>query len=142
MSSTLNPYVQYQDNARQAMEFYRDALGGNLTLMTFGDMGIEGPESSKVMHAQLETPAGFTLMASDTPDAMGYTPGANVAISISGDDVDALRTYFSKLSLGGEVTIPLSAQQWGAEFGMFTDQFGIRWMINIAVPSETSTDVS
>ena len=64
MTSRLNPYVSFSDNTRQAMEFYRDVFGGELTMNTFGEMAGAAPgEENKVMHAQLETPSGYTLMA-------------------------------------------------------------------------------
>ena len=69
------------------------------------------------MHAQLETPDGFTLMASDTGPAWARRPGTNFAVSLSGDD-DELRGYWEGLSEGGTVTMPLEKQMWGDEFGM------------------------
>jgi PhnB protein len=118
------------------MEFYRDVFGGELTLNTFGESGgAQGtPEADGIMHAQLETPAGFTLMASDTPAEMPYNPGDNISISLSGDDADELRGYWEKLSDGGTVTMALEKQMWGDEFGMCLDRFGIPWMVNISQP--------
>jgi PhnB protein len=134
MASRLNPYISFRDNARQAMEFYRDVFGGNLSVNTFGESGgAQGtPEADKIMHAQLETDRGFTLMASDTPAEMPYNPGNNISISLSGDDADDLRGYWAKLSDGGTVTMPLEKQMWGDEFGMCQDRFGIPWMVNIS----------
>ena len=86
------------------------------------------------MHGQLETPAGFTLMAADTPPGRSYSAGDNISISLSGDDGDELRGYWAKLSDGGTVTVPLEKQMWGDEFGMCTDKFGIAWMVNIGQP--------
>ena len=94
------------------------------------------PDADKIMHAQLETDSGFTLMASDTPPGMGmeHNPGDNISISLSGDDADELRGYWEKLSAGGTVTMPLEKQMWGDEFGMCVDRFGIPWMVNISQP--------
>src|SRR5690349_17039619 len=132
MTSRLNPYIGFSDNARQAMEFYRGVFGGELTLSTFGENGMaDSPDADKIMHAQLETPAGYTLMASDTPAGMDRTVGTNVSISLSGDDGDALRGYFTQLCEGGTVTMPMQKQMWGDEFGMCVDQFGIAWLVNI-----------
>ena len=136
MASLLNPYLSFSDTARQAMEFYRDVFGGELTLSTFGESGMaEGPDADKVMHAQLQTPAGYTLMASDTPTGMDGSVGSNISVSLSGDDGDDLRGYFARLSDGGAVTMPLEKQMWGDEFGMCVDQFGISWMVNISQPA-------
>jgi PhnB protein len=136
MTSRLNPYIGFSDTARQAMEFYRGVFGGNLTLSTFGESGMaDGPDADKIMHGQLETPAGYTLMASDTPAGMERTVGTNVSISLSGDDVEELRGYFAGLSDGGSVTMPLEKQMWGDEFGMCVDPFGVAWMVNISQPA-------
>ena len=136
MTSRLNPYLSFPDTARQALEFYRGVFGGELTLSTFGEAGgAEGPDADKVMHGQLETPAGYTLMASDTPAGMETTVGTNISLSLSGDDVDELRRYFAELSEGGTVTMPLEKQMWGDEFGMCLDRFGIVWMVNVSQPA-------
>lgn len=132
MTSRLNPYIQFRDTAKEALEFYARVFGGELTISTFGAMGVEGPEAEKIMHGMLTTPAGFRLMASDTPEQMEHTPGGNITISLSGDDADELRGWFAKLSDGADVTLPLAAQMWGDEFGMLTDRFGTSWMVNIA----------
>src|SRR4249919_2265260 len=135
VTSRLNPYISFKDNARQAMEFYKGVFGGGLTLNTFGEYGQpDSPDADKIMHAMLETDRGFTLMGADTPTGMERNPGDNITISLSGDDADELRGYWDKLSGGGTVTMPLEKQMWGDEFGMCVDQFGIPWMVNIAQP--------
>jgi PhnB protein len=132
MASRLNPYVSFDNSARQAMEFYRDVFGGDLTMNTFGEFGqADSPDADKIMHSQLETDSGFTLMASDTPAGMQRNAGDTITISLSGDDADSLRGYWEKLSDGGTVTMPLEKQMWGDEFGMCTDKFGIPWMVNV-----------
>ena len=132
MTSRLNPYISFGDTARPAMEFYRDVFGGELTVNTFGDYGAaEGADAAKVMHAQLETSSGYTLMASDTPPGMPRSEGSSISVSLSGDDADELRGYFAKLSDGGTVTMPLDKQMWGDEFGMCVDRYGTPWMVNI-----------
>jgi PhnB protein len=132
VASRLNPYLSFRDNAREAMEFYQGVFGGTLTVNTFGEYGAEGPDADKLMHAQLETDAGYTLMGADTPQGMEHNPGDNITISLSGDDADTLRGYFTKLSEGGNVSMPLEKQMWGDEFGQCTDRFGIGWLVNIA----------
>jgi len=132
MSSRLNPYISFRDNARQAMEFYKDVFGGTLALNTFGEYGDKSaPEANKIMHGMLETDSGFTLMGADTPPGMELNSGDNMAVSLSGDDADELRGYWAKLSSEGTVSVPLEKQMWGDEFGMCVDKFGIGWMVNI-----------
>lgn len=133
MASRLNPYISFTDNARAALEFYKTVFGGTLTLNTFSQYGAaDSPDAAKIMHGTLETDSGFTLMGADTPTGMDHTPGTNISISLSGDDLDELRGYWQKLSEGGTVSVPLEKQMWGDEFGMCVDMFGIGWMVDIA----------
>ncbi|MFX0539070.1 VOC family protein [Ornithinimicrobium sp. Y1847] len=135
MASRLNPYLSVPDGqARAAMERYRDIFGGELTISTFGEAGaIEGEGADGVMHAQLETPAGYTLMASDTPPGMPATPlNDGISISLSGDDEGELRGYWDGLAEGGQIVMALEPQMWGDTFGMLVDRFGVSWMVNIA----------
>jgi len=134
MASKLNPYLSFQDTARDAMEFYQSVFGGELFISTFGDMGdTDGAASDLVMHSSLQTPAGYTIFASDTPPGMPFTTGSQVTVSLSGDAGSAaeLRGYWEGLSADGTVQMPLDRQVWGDDFGMVTDRFGIGWMVNI-----------
>lgn len=133
MTSRLNPYVSFDGNAREAMEFYRGVFGGTLATTTFAEFGMtEGGQGDKIMHALLETDAGFALMGADLPPGMPHQPGNTMSISLSGDDAEQLRGYWGGLADGGTVTMPLEKQMWGDEFGMCTDRFGVGWMVNIA----------
>ena len=135
MASRLNPYLNFNGNARQALEFYNGVFGGELTLSTFAEFGMtDAPDADKIMHGQLETAAGYTIMAADTPPGMEYQGMHGFGVSLSGDDGDALRGYFEQLAAGGTVTMPLQKQVWGDEFGMCVDQFGISWLANISQP--------
>ncbi|HEX8508866.1 MAG TPA: VOC family protein [Propionibacteriaceae bacterium] len=136
MASLLTPYLSFRDNAREALEFYQQVFGGELTLSTFGEYGMaDTPQADQIMHGQLETPLGFTLMASDTPPGMEYSAGSQITVAITGDDVEELRGYFAKLTEGGEVSVPLEKQMWGDEYGACVDRFGTPWMANISTPS-------
>ena len=136
MASQLNPYLNFNGNARQALEFYTSVFGGKLNVSTFADFGTpkDAPDAGKIMHGQLETSAGYTIMAADTPPGMEYQGMHGFGVSLSGDDGDTLRGYWEKLSAGGTVTMPLQKQAWGDEFGMITDQFGVPWLVNISQP--------
>ncbi|HET9518429.1 MAG TPA: VOC family protein [Actinoplanes sp.] len=135
MTSQLNPYISFDGNAREAMEFYQSVFGGELTISTFGEFGTPDPSiADQVMHSQLRSPSGYVLMGSDTPPGMTYSPGTNITISLSGDDNDELRGYWDKLSATGTVSVPLEKQMWGDEFGACVDRFGIPWMVNIGQP--------
>lgn len=130
--TTLNPYISFDGTTADAMAFYQSVLGGELTSSSFDEFGVsEDPaDAGKIMHAQLVTDGGLTLMAADAPAAMPTTVGNNVAISLSGDDEAELRGFFDGLSAGGTVAIPFAAAPWGDVFGMFTDRFGISWLVN------------
>jgi PhnB protein len=130
----LNPYLAFKDNARETMEFYHSVFGGTLQMNTFKEFGAsqDPSENDKIMHSILEADNGMVLMGADTPDRMEYAPGTNISISLSGDDESQLRGYFEKLSAGGRVTMPLDKATWGDIFGMFTDKFGINWLVNIS----------
>ncbi|MFG2026096.1 VOC family protein [Streptomyces sp. NPDC048825] len=132
MATRLNPYLSFDGDARQAMEFYKEVFGGTLLLNTYGDFGQENtPLADKIMHGMLETPSGFTLMGADGAPGEEYTPGNNFSVALTGDDDAELRGYWEKLSVGGSVSVPLDKQMWGDVFGMCTDRFGIQWMVNI-----------
>ena len=136
MASRLNPYISFDGTAREAMEYYKEVFGGELSINTFGSFGQSDPAiADKIMHSQLETKNGFTIMASDTPPGMEVRSGGHITISLSGTDADDLRGYWEKLSDGGTVTMPLEKQMWGDEFGQCVDRFGVAWMVDI-VPSE------
>ena len=133
MSSTMNPYLSFRDNAREAMEFYQSVFGGTLESSTFGEMNMadDPAEANKIMHSSLKTDNGFVLMASDTPASMNLDEGSSYSISLSGDDGELLRGYWDKLLDGGQMTLPLERAPWGDVFGMVNDKFGTSWMISI-----------
>ena len=134
MTTRLNPYLSFRDNAREAMDFYESVFGGELTRSTFGEFGAsdDPAEQDKVMHSMLVTGNGLTLMGADTPNSMDFSPGSNGTISLSGEDETELRSYWEKLSDGGDVSLPLEKAPWGDTFGMCVDKFGVSWMVNIA----------
>ena len=134
MTTRLNPYLNFRDTTREAMEFYHSVFGGELTMSTFAELHAsdDPAEQDKIMHSQLVTEQGLTLMAADTPNSMDYTTGTNFAVSLSGEDEGELRGYWDKLSDGATVTMPLDKAAWGDIFGMCTDRFGISWLVNIA----------
>lgn len=136
MSITLNPYLNFQGDAREAMEFYQSVFGGELTLSTFGEMKMsESPaDAAKIMHGQLEGERGIVLMGADAPSSMQGGAGGGT-ISLSGDDGEVLQGYWQKLSEGGTVIEPLTMAPWGDSFGMCDDRFGVSWMVNISGPT-------
>lgn len=133
--TTLNPYLNFRGTARDAITFYAGVLGGEPTISTFGEfqMSQDPSQDELVMHAQLTSPAGLVLMASDTPDGMDLVVGSNVSVSLSGDDEAEMRGFWDGLVDGGQVTVPFEAAPWGDIFGMCVDRFGISWLFNLTV---------
>jgi len=131
MASRLNPYLTFDGNAREALDFYHRIFGGEIAVNTFAEFGGPPEKAEQIMHGMLETDAGFTLMAADPAPGQTLSPGNNFAVSLSGDDTDLLRGYWAELADGGTVTVPLEKQMWGDEFGMCVDRFGVPWMVNI-----------
>ena len=134
MQSKLNPYLNFKDNARQAMEFYHTIFGGELRMQTFKEFhaSVDPSEDNLIMHADLEGKDGIAFYASDTPGHIEYKPGTNYSMSLTGDNEDELKAYFNKLAAGGKITMPLEKAQWGDTFGMCVDKFGVQWMVNIS----------
>ncbi|GAB2471559.1 VOC family protein [Xylanimonas ulmi] len=133
----LNPYLSFKDNARQALEFYQAALGGELDIMTFGDMpdmpGVPEGERTLVMHGQLETPSGLTLMAADAGTMMPHVPAtAGVTVALTGglDDLDYITGVYAALSDGASDVLPFEVAPWGDHYGQLTDKFGVSWMFD------------
>lgn len=134
MSTQLNPYLSFRDNAKSAMEFYQSVFGGELAMNTFDEFNMsESPDDKDlIMHAMLTSPNGLVLMGADTPSSMEYSVGTNFSVSLSGDDESELRGYWDKLADGGMIAVPLEAAPWGDTFGMCADKFGVSWLVNIA----------
>ena len=130
---TLNPYLAFNGNCKEAMMFYKDCLGGELMMQTVAESPNAAqmpPEAQQgIMHARLTKDGVDILMASD---GMGneITAGSNISLSLNCTSDEEIKSLFEKLSADGNVTMPLADQFWGATFGMLTDKFGMHWMLN------------
>ncbi len=140
--ATLNPYLNFDGNCEEAFEFYRSVFGGEfLGVMRFKDgpsaEALPESEAEKVMHVALPIGECTILMGSDRPAAMGpVVTGNNCHISITVNGEDEATRLFNGLSAGGQVTMPLQQAFWGSLFGMFTDKFGVHWMVSGEFPTE------
>jgi len=134
MTTALITYLNFRSQSREAMEFYRSVLGGQLDIATFDDFDMPIPEGDGqlTMHARLRTDDGFVLMASDVPREMPYTPAAGFSIALTGDDEQKLERWFHALAEGGTIEVPLETPPWGGRYGTLVDRFGIAWMVVIA----------
>jgi PhnB protein len=133
MPSILNPYLNFRASAREAMDFYQSVFGGEVQRSTFAEfqMAQDPADNDLIMHSQLTTPGGFTLMAADVPAHMELNQGSAISISLSDDEAE-LTGYWEKLVEGGTVIEPLAKAPWGDSFGMAVDRFGVQWLVNIA----------
>jgi PhnB protein len=130
----INPYVGFNGRCTEAMNFYKECLGGELMLQKIGDAPIASqfPETMRdqVLHSSLTRNGILLLMATDCAAPGGFTHGNNVALSLNCSSEEEINRFFVKLSEGGEIIDPLKEQFWGALFAVFDDKFGIRWMLN------------
>ena len=134
----FNPYLNFDGNTREAMEFYKSVFGGEFPSVTrFMDMPMPGvnlpkEEAEKIMHIGLPLGGGQMLMASDVIPSMGQKliVGNNVYISIHPDSKAEADRLFTALSKGGEVEMAIAMQPWGDYWGSLKDKFGVLWMIN------------
>jgi PhnB protein len=137
---SINAYLIFNGNCRQAMEFYAESLGADLQMMTYsqgpgGGPGCEIPEQAKdkIMHAHLQK-GGAILMASDSTPDRAVKQGTNFWVSLDCESLQEVEQFFSALSAGASITMPLQQTFWAARFGMLTDKFGVNWMFNLAQP--------
>lgn len=134
----ITAYVTFDGNTEEAFEFYKTALNGTITgINRFGEAPnsdqMSEADRKKVMHIALEGPNNISLMGNDHVDFMGagpFNPGNNFSLSFHPDSKELADQLFNNLSAGGTITVPMSEAPWGDYFGMFTDKFGIKWMIN------------
>jgi PhnB protein len=135
--NAIRPYLTFDGNAREAITFYQQCLGGELFVMTFGDAKMTGPKGTedRLVHARI-TKGSAALMASDTMPGMPFTPGNNFSVTIDCESLDEIEKLFSAFSDGGKVTMPLQDTFWNSHFGMLTDRFGINWMFDFPLPAK------
>lgn len=135
--TTINPYLAFNGHCEEAFNFYKSVFGGDFIYIgRFKDMpskdSIPPGDMEKIMHIALPISKETMLMGSDSSEAFGRVKqqGDNISISINtGSEKEATR-IFKELSQGGKITMPLDKSFWGSLFGMFTDKFGIHWMVS------------
>ncbi|MCG8700735.1 MAG: VOC family protein [Bacteroidales bacterium] len=131
MKTTLNPYLNFNGNCEEAMNFYKECLGGNLEFSTFDTAPMEVPEDykKKILHSTLKF-GDAVFMASDTMPGYEVQMGSSFAISINASSLDQAQSFFGKLSEGGNVMMPFEKAFWGGMFGMLQDKYGVNWMVS------------
>lgn len=128
----LVPYLHFAGNAEEALHFYAEALGGEITeLSRYGDspMPVDEDYKQKVIHGRVVF-ADNLIMISDSFKSKAVNTDGNIQMSVEVGSEAELDSVFAKMAEGGTITMPLQVQFWGAKFGMLTDKFGINWMFN------------
>jgi PhnB protein len=135
--TTVNAYLTFNGNCLEAFEFYKSVFGGEFPYVgRFSDMPPQenqtAPDGELIMHISLPISKETILMGSDTGGewAVHYKQGNNMSLSINTDSEAEADRLFGGLSAGGLVTMPMNRTFWGSYFGMFTDKFGINWMVS------------
>jgi PhnB protein len=138
--TTVNVYLNFEGNCEEAFNFYKSIFGGEFSYLgRFKDMPpqegippVTAEEGEKIMHVSLPISKETILMASDTGGewCAKVTQGNNFSVSINTDSQKEADRLFNGLSAGGKVTMPMEKTFWGSYFGMFTDKFGINWMVS------------
>ena len=129
----INSYLTFSGNCREAMTFYKECLGGELTLQTIGESPLAEKMLPKmkdcILHSTL-TNGSFVLMATDCVPESGLIKGNSVSLSLNCGSEEEIRSCYQKLSAGGKADHLLEDTFWGALFGDFTDKFGNHWLLN------------
>ncbi|MEV4318030.1 VOC family protein [Actinocrispum sp. NPDC049592] len=135
MSVTTATHLNFRGDARQALEFYQSVSGGELTIITYKDMGnLENPdEADQVVWGQVRSANGFHVMAYDVPAGRPFSRGDDpFFVSVRGDSAEEISALWDKLSNGATIVVPLAASAWAPLYGMLKDRFGITWVLDIA----------
>ncbi len=128
----VSPYVNFQGQAREALEFYQQTLGGKLDLYTVDKQGASKPATpgESITYGRLDAEGALILASDGHPDYPAKV-GENMALALGGTDKDRITAIFNGLAEGGTVKMPLTKQPWGAEMGWLADKFGMNWTISI-----------
>ncbi|MGG1677399.1 VOC family protein [Neobacillus sp. NRS-1170] len=137
MSMSINPYLIFDGNTREAVHFYEKALSGKVMgIMTFGDMPadpnhpLQDDMKDRVMHAHLKV-GEADLMFSDTFAGMPYQPGNSIQIALHPKEEARAREIFAALEDGGQVVMPLQKTDWSPLYGSVIDKFGVTFQVNV-----------
>jgi PhnB protein len=131
----VNPYISFRGNCRGAIEFYKTALGAEVLFsQTVGESPMSGMgPAENIMHSTLKV-GGSTIMMSDDPNPDAVASNSNISLAIGLNDPERAKQLFNNLAQGGAVIMPLEKTFWAEAFGMVTDKFGVKWMVNCDAP--------
>lgn len=138
---TVIPYLNFEGQAEEALNFYKNIFDGAITMMSrYSDapMPVDEDWKNKVMHARLKF-GNSIIYISDGPKNYKSSKDGNIQLSVDVSDENKIEEVFNKMAEGGQVTMPLANQFWGAKFGMLKDKFGIGWMFNCELKKDGAT---
>jgi len=134
MTVKLTPYITLEGTAREAIQFYEQAIGAKvLSMITYGEMPdmpntFNDELKNLVAHAKLQV--GETeLMFSDSPGGSHIAGGKRVTICITTNDVEKSKQIFDALQQDGQVNMPFKEESFSPGFGDVTDKFGVTFQI-------------
>jgi PhnB protein len=136
MSVTTTTHLNFRGDARAALEFYRSVFGGDLALVTYADAhAAQDPaEAGQIMWGQVQGENGFHVMAYDVPARLPFDQGRNAFfVSVRGRSADEITTCWKGLAEGATVLQDLAPSGWAPLYGMLKDQFGVVWVLDVAV---------
>ena len=128
-------HINLRGDARQALAFYQSVFGGRIAQITYQQAGNVGDpaDAERIMWGQVESDAGFHVMAYDVPAGMPWQQGENAFfVSVRGETAQEIAGYWAKLSVGAAIVRPLEAAPWTPLYGMLKDQFGVVWVLDVA----------
>ena len=146
----INPYVMFNANAEEALNFYKSVFGGDFAaVVRYKDMPVDPnhpvaeSDANKIMHIALPIGKSSILMASDIPEKFmdqKMETGNRFSLSISAESKEEADKLFNGLSEGGQIEMPIAESPWGSYFGMFADKYGIQWMVDFDPRSKSQTN--
>jgi len=134
MSVNVVTHLNFRGDARAALEFYRSVFGGDLTIVSYQDLGnVQEPsEANQVMWGQVAAANGFRVMAYDVPSRLPWSRGEDpFFVSLRGETTDEVTAFWAKLAEGATVVQPLAPAPWAPVYGMLKDRFGITWVVDV-----------
>jgi PhnB protein len=132
MKGQITPYLSFDGNAKQALEFYKEVLGAEIIgLQTFGEADYPTPPEAdhRVMHAKLSK-GDISLMFSDTFPGQSVVVGSNISLTLEPESEEEIHHLYDALSKGGKQLTELENTFWGAKYARVQDSFGIIWELN------------
>jgi PhnB protein len=135
----VNAYLNFNGNCEEAFSFYKSVFCGEfLYIGRYKDIPptdrqtFQLQDDQKIMHVSFAIGKETILMGCDSPQTEGQEIifGNSISLSVNIDNKEEADRIFNELSVGGRIKMSMTQTFWGAYFGVFTDRFGINWLIN------------